>query len=44
MSDHTIKTVYTAQRLNRAYIDICNEFKKNPPKNDWNGVYNFKSK
>ena len=27
-----------------AYIDICNEYKKNPPKNDWNGVYNFKSK
>ena len=26
------------------YINICNEFKINPPKNDWDGVYDFKSK
>lgn len=31
MSDHTIKTVYTAQRLNRAYIDICNEIRQDYP-------------
>ena len=26
------------------YINICNEFKINPPKKDWDGVYDFKSK
>ena len=26
------------------YINICNEFKTNPPGKDWDGVYNFKSK
>ena len=27
-----------------AYINICNEFKLNPPDKNWDGVYNFKSK
>ena len=28
----------------KTYIKICNEFKKEPPNHDWDGVYNFKSK
>ena len=28
----------------QTYIKICNEFKKEPPNDDWDGVYNFKSK
>ena len=27
-----------------AYINICNEFKAIPPNQNWDGVYNFKSK
>lgn len=27
-----------------AYIEICKEYKKHPPKDNWNGVYDFKSK
>ena len=26
------------------YIERCKEFKENPPGNDWDGVYNLKSK
>ena len=28
----------------QTYIKICNEFKNNPPSNNWDGVYTFKSK
>ena len=28
----------------RTYINICNEFKANPPGEDWDGVYTFKQK
>ena len=28
----------------QTYIKICNEFKKNAPESDWDGVYTFKSK
>lgn len=27
-----------------AYINICNEYKVNPPDKSWNGVYSFKTK
>ena len=28
----------------KTYIKICNEFKENPPGDDWDGVYTFKTK
>jgi len=28
----------------KTYIKICNEFKENPPGEDWDGVYTFKQK
>ena len=28
----------------RTYIKICSEFKDNPPGDDWDGVYTFKTK
>ena len=28
----------------KTYIKICNEFKENPPGDDWDGEYTFKTK
>ena len=28
----------------QTYIKICNEFKNNPPGDNWDGTYNFKEK
>ena len=28
----------------RTYIKICTEFKENPPGDNWDGVYTFKTK
>jgi len=36
--------IYRKNNPSLTYIDICNEFKINPPNKDWDGVYNFKSK
>tara|TARA_Y100001970_G_scaffold108164_1_gene135287 strand:- start:38 stop:2392 length:2355 start_codon:yes stop_codon:yes gene_type:complete len=39
-----MSNVYRKTNPSLTYIDICNEFKINPPSKDWDGVYNFKSK
>ena len=37
-------SIYRKTNPSLTYINICNEFKINPPNKDWDGVYNFKSK
>jgi adenylate cyclase len=39
-----MSSIYRKTNPSLTYIDICNEFKINPPDKDWDGVYNFKSK
>jgi len=39
-----MSSVYRKTNPSLTYIGICNEFKINPPDQDWDGVYNFKSK